>query len=118
VAELWGVLEGLSYAWRLRFRKVELQLDSKQVVDMVTKKVGVQHDGWSLCQKIWRLLHLNWEVRIRHTYREANLCADALASIGCGVGNTMIFYESCPTQIRQLFIADAAGTNVSRLVVM
>jgi hypothetical protein len=47
-----------------------------------------------------------------------NLCADALASIGCGVGNTMIFYESCPTQIRQLFIADAAGTNVFRLVVM
>jgi hypothetical protein len=31
VAELWGVLEGLSYAWRLRFRKVELHLDSKQV---------------------------------------------------------------------------------------
>jgi hypothetical protein len=41
-------------------------------------------------------------------YREANFCVDALASIGCGVGNTMIFYESCPTQIRHLFIVDAA----------
>jgi hypothetical protein len=26
------VLEGLQYAWRLRFRKVELMIDSKRVV--------------------------------------------------------------------------------------
>jgi hypothetical protein len=59
---------------------------------------------------------LDWDVRICHTYREANLCADALAQIGCDLGNSMMYYESCPTQIRHLVTADAAGASVPRLV--
>ncbi|PNX57473.1 histone H2A, partial [Trifolium pratense] len=35
VAELWGVLEGLKYVRRLGFRKVELHIDSKVVVQVV-----------------------------------------------------------------------------------
>jgi hypothetical protein len=59
---------------------------------------------------------MDWEVRICHTYREANLCADALAHIGCTMGSNVIFYESCPTQIHTFVAADIAGTRVSRLV--
>ncbi|PNY07689.1 hypothetical protein L195_g004191 [Trifolium pratense] len=35
VAELWGVLEGLRYTWRLGFRKVELSVDSVAVVKII-----------------------------------------------------------------------------------
>ncbi|MCI64562.1 ribonuclease H protein, partial [Trifolium medium] len=38
LAELWGVLEGLRYAWRLNFRKVELHADSLIVVGAITSK--------------------------------------------------------------------------------
>lgn len=34
-------------------------------------------------QKIAKLLQLDWEVKILHTYREANRCADALLAMGC-----------------------------------
>ncbi|PNX67080.1 ethylene responsive transcription factor 1b, partial [Trifolium pratense] len=52
---------------------------------MLVKKKGGHPEGWSLCKKILRILQFDWEVKIRHTYREANLCADALANIGCGL---------------------------------
>jgi ribonuclease HI len=35
VAELWGVLEGLQYARRLRFMAVELNIDSVTVVQVI-----------------------------------------------------------------------------------
>jgi hypothetical protein len=41
VAELWGVYEGLRQAYRLGFRKVELNIDSEAVV-RVLKKKGVR----------------------------------------------------------------------------
>jgi hypothetical protein len=59
---------------------------------------------------------MEWEVRIRHTYREANKCVDALVHMGCDLGSTMIIYESCPTQLSQLVLADASGTSVPRIV--
>jgi hypothetical protein len=37
------------------------------------------------------------------------MCADALAHIGCDLKSFVMFYESCPTQIKYLLIADAAG---------
>jgi len=74
--------------------------------------------GWSLCQKIRRLLHLEWEVKVCHTYREANLCVDALAKLGCSFGSTLICYESCPSQISHLFLADVVGISIPRLILV
>jgi hypothetical protein len=34
------------------------------------------------------------------------------------MGNSMMYYESCPTQIRHLLTAEAVGTIVPRLVLM
>jgi ribonuclease HI len=40
VAELWGAMEGLKLAWDRGFRRVELQLDAKGVVNMLNKEVS------------------------------------------------------------------------------
>jgi ribonuclease HI len=77
VAELWGVLEGLQYDWRLGFRKVELMIDSKIVVNTLLRHNKSGHYGWSLCKQIRRLLLWEWEVKIHHSYPEANMCVDA-----------------------------------------
>jgi hypothetical protein len=34
---------------------------------------------WNLCNRIWRLVKLEWEVWIRHTYREENMCGFSCA---------------------------------------
>ncbi|PNX84595.1 ribonuclease H [Trifolium pratense] len=38
VAETWGVLEELRYAWRLEFQKVELNVDSITLVKMIENR--------------------------------------------------------------------------------
>lgn len=47
--------------------------------------------------KICRLLELEWEVVIRHSYRETNQYANALANFVHSLGSYIVYYESCPT---------------------
>ncbi|GAU13356.1 hypothetical protein TSUD_192680 [Trifolium subterraneum] len=56
--------------------------------------VGCMGMGWlevCLGSRIQTLLELEWEVRVCHMNREANLCADVLAHIGCSMGSNVIF---------------------------
>jgi hypothetical protein len=41
---------------------------------------------------------------------------DALAHISCELGNTLMFSESCPTQINHLVAADAIGMSIPILI--
>jgi ribonuclease HI len=69
-AELWGVLEGLSYAWSMGFKLVELDVDSVAVVKVIKTGVTTSVAGVSLIKSIRRLLEQGWEVKITHSYRE------------------------------------------------
>ncbi|CAN1815656.1 Putative ribonuclease H protein At1g65750 [Linum perenne] len=60
-AELRGALYGLQKAWELGFRKVLVFMDSTAAID---------------------IFQTDWEVQLRHTYREANKAADHLANRG------------------------------------
>jgi hypothetical protein len=39
----------------------------------------------ALVEKIRKLLSLDWEIVVHHSYREANQCANALATYGCNM---------------------------------
>ncbi|PNX97268.1 hypothetical protein L195_g020494, partial [Trifolium pratense] len=70
-----AVMESGYVLARLRgVRKLELHIDSMVVVDSISNKEGIAA-GLSLLDSIFRLLSLDWEVRISHSYREANGCA-------------------------------------------
>jgi ribonuclease HI len=116
MAELWGVYEGLRYVRRLGFQAIEVEIDSSLVVNILnSNKIG-SIMGSSLVAKIRRLLQMDCEVVVRHSYRETNRCADALADFGCSLHTNICFYESCPTQFSHLVIADALGVSVPRLI--
>jgi hypothetical protein len=36
-------------------------------------------------QKVRKLLGLDWEVKVQHSYRESNRCANVLVNIGCSM---------------------------------
>jgi len=93
-------------------------VDSLVVVNIITSGKESNASGRSLVQKIRKLLQMEWKVKVKHSYREANRCADALANIGCIMGNEMMFYELCPTQINHLLAADKAGVTFPRLIKM
>ncbi|MCI09825.1 putative non-LTR retroelement reverse transcriptase, partial [Trifolium medium] len=118
VAELWGVLEGLSYARRMRFTHVELNIDSITLVQVIKSGILSSPIGLSLVKRIRRLLELDWDVKIAHAYRESNKCADVLANIGCTLDREIIFYDSCPSQIKDLLLANEMGITTPRMIPM
>jgi hypothetical protein len=59
VAELWGVVEGLRYAYHLGFRQIELNIDSVAVVQAIKSGKSKSMMGNSLLKQIKRLLDMN-----------------------------------------------------------
>ncbi|PNY10718.1 hypothetical protein L195_g007306 [Trifolium pratense] len=55
----------------------DLQNSKAIKMDMIVSPVGR-----TLVRRIRRLIELDWEVEICHSYREANWCTDALANFG------------------------------------
>lgn len=83
VAELWGVLEGLQLALSHGYRRVEVAVDSKVVANHINSRSQGSLEGWRLLNKIHSLVSEDWDIVVYHNYREANICADALATLGC-----------------------------------
>ncbi|GAU31911.1 hypothetical protein TSUD_270960 [Trifolium subterraneum] len=99
IAEMWGVLEGLRYVRRLGFRKVELNIDSAAVVQVIKTGRLQSSTGSALARQIWKLMAMDWEVEVNHIYREANKCADALANMGSNFDYDIKIFYSCPSQL-------------------
>ncbi|GAU10733.1 hypothetical protein TSUD_425170, partial [Trifolium subterraneum] len=116
IAELWGVMEGLELARRMKFQAVELHVDSFVVVQALTNDSIGSPCGSAIIQKIRKLLRLEWEVKVQHAYRETNKCADALASISCSMRAGSSYYNCCPAQLSSLLLADLMGITFTRLV--
>jgi ribonuclease HI len=116
VAELWGVLEGLRIVKNMGFRKVELCIDSQSVVQVIQNGYAQSSMGGPLLKQIWQLLDHDWNVEISHTYREANHCADALATLGCSLNLEITTFDSCPSHMREIYDADCMGITTSRLI--
>jgi ribonuclease HI len=70
VAELWGVFEGVSLAYRLLFRNVELEVDSETVVCVIKTGCLKSNGGYSLLKRIKQLMAKDWRVEVSHIYRE------------------------------------------------
>ncbi|GAU49448.1 hypothetical protein TSUD_137920 [Trifolium subterraneum] len=45
VAELWVALEGLKLAWKKGYKRVELQIDDKDIVKAINKEVLIKAEG-------------------------------------------------------------------------
>jgi hypothetical protein len=76
-------------------------------------------EGWNVLKHIRRLLQMEWDVKACHIYREANRYVDTLAQIYCELVSSVIFYDSCPTQITHIFLDDKAEISIqaNRIVI-
>ncbi|CAN1815658.1 Putative ribonuclease H protein At1g65750 [Linum perenne] len=81
-AELRGALYGLQKAWELGFRKVLVFMDSTAAIDIFQTKDNIHHQHAAEARCFHELQARDWEVQLRHTYREANKAADHLANRG------------------------------------
>lgn len=106
-AEASGVLEGLRPVWRLGFRKVCIECDSSSIVACVLSDVRSGMDTNIIFVEISYYLSFNWDVKITHIFKEANMCADWLANWSLFHSLDVRFWDRMPMDNNTLILADA-----------
>ncbi|CAJ2647032.1 unnamed protein product [Trifolium pratense] len=114
-AEMWGMYLGMQIAWRQGFNNLQVESDSKMLVDMITGKARINGKPPTLVRRIQELLKLNWQVQINHTWREGNRCADWLANFSFSLNSFQIHVmKTRPSGISSLLFDDISGACMPR----
>lgn len=102
-------------AWDAGHRRVLLEMDSLVLLNMI-KDHWQQSRFVPMLFRIAELLNREWEVVVKHAYREANCCADRLANLG-PERDLGVHWLTTPLPPRDLFcmlLADLVGVSLPR----
>lgn len=110
--------EGLQLARTLKFDKVEVRIDSAEVVHHIQGKQNAQQYGNNLLSSIRNLCELEWEVIIKHIHREANQLEDAMAIFSYFLKDNYNIFVVCPSEVEDLYRADINRIGSSRAVIL
>jgi ribonuclease HI len=114
-AEMWGMYLGMQLAWRQGFHHLQVESDSKSLVDMITGKVKFNGNPPTLVRRIGELIKLNWQVQFNHTCREGNISADWMANFSFSLNSFNIHVmETPPNEVSNLLFADVSGACMPR----
>jgi ribonuclease HI len=89
-------LKCLGIVWELNYRHIFLKSHSVLTVKYIGTAIpleGVRRNLVALCQEF---LKRDWEVRVRHIYREANQVADFLAEKAFSLPIDYTFFVTPP----------------------
>lgn len=76
VVELWGVLLGLDQAWERGYRRLILEIDSQEIVHMLSGASSGNTTNNYLIEGCKDILSRDWAIELSHIYREANSVAN------------------------------------------
>lgn len=109
--ELWALRDGLTLAKILSIQKLEIEMDATMTVNLLNQHIPSTHPYYSIISDCRLLMHGFLETMLRHVYREANPCADALArGGGCALSSSLFILHS-PFFVSQLLADDACGAT-------
>lgn len=109
-AELLGVMHGLLIAWNGGHRRVILTVDSVVVVRLLEGKTPSSSPYIHIVRKCQALINRNeWEVVVRHCYREANRATDWLANYGVALDRKILIMEAVPKDLHTVLLEDLSG---------
>ena len=84
LSKIRAMLHGLKLAWDIGFRKVVIESDSLEAVNMVQNHVGDLDQVSACIGDILKIQEQEWSTQIRHIPREVNKAADMLAKMVFG----------------------------------
>ncbi|KAK9998044.1 hypothetical protein SO802_017647 [Lithocarpus litseifolius] len=113
-AELWALRDGLSICLVENFLKVEVEMDAKILVNMLTDSSNVNVAICPLVDDCRHLASQLLQVRFKHCYREANRCADSLAWVGSQQSPDFLLFNSPPVGVELVFNLDFNGWYYNR----
>lgn len=90
VAELWGLRDGLHQAISLCIDMLEVEVDSKAIVELINNSAPNDFIFSSLIYDCRLLLGSFRASRLYHVYQEANKLADCLARTGANNGSSSL----------------------------
>ena len=110
LAEMWGMYIGMDIARRQGITHLQVESDSKLLVDMVTEKCNINGNVPTLIRRIRDLKNMSWQVQINHIWREGNRSADWLANFSLYLDSfDLHVIETPPRDLRCLLFYDISG---------
>lgn len=58
----------------------------------------------------------DWQVKVKHIYREVNKRADLLANIGCDLNVSEHVYDVPPSSLGQVLLSNVMGVSTPRSI--
>ena len=115
VAELWAVRDGLLLAKEMGLHNVIIELDALSVVLLLNNNTTnlTLEPLLNDCRNLVREFP---NMQIKHIYREANQCADAMAKIGASNVNSFVVFLHPPPVVERILANDKARLCCNRLV--
>ncbi|KAK9999502.1 hypothetical protein SO802_019105 [Lithocarpus litseifolius] len=114
LAELWALRDGLSLCVSRNFAAVEIELDAKSIVDAMVNQEYSNILASSLMDDCRNLAKQIPRIRVKHCFREANRCADALARMGGLLDDNFTVFKSPFVDISSFLDFDCNGLFLSR----
>ena len=114
-AELWALRDGLNMAVSLNYQPLIVELDSSDVIAMLTSHTSFHHCNVLLNDCRWLLSRLQI-IEVRHVFREGNQVADSLANLGCLADSSFRSFVTPPSEILPLLQFDCNRVGKTRLV--
>ena len=95
---------------------VQLETDSMIAVQKITGVLSNSEPYADLISAIRELLHRNWSCSITHVYREANRCADWMATNASTLHAGLHVFYNPPKGVNPSLLADAQGSTRKTLL--
>ncbi|CAI9758516.1 unnamed protein product [Fraxinus pennsylvanica] len=113
-AELRALLEGLKFCQHIGVFHVDVECDSKIVVEWMLKCKCIVWYLWDFWEELLNLMNL-FEIQVSHQFREGNQVADLLAKMGAhGVTQRFTSGTDLPMYARGLARLDRIGVPYIR----
>ena len=93
-----------------------MELDSSCAITLIQNPLDQKHPYAALILRIHQLIQRDWDVRVMHSFREANRAADCLAALGHTLPLGVHFYSVPPIALRGILSEDSRGIALPRLI--
>nr|GMD59190.1 ribonuclease H [Ipomoea batatas] len=104
-----AVLKAMEWAWSKGFRNIEIRSDSREIVKRLNGEQMTRGLLNNIIETCKRWMAKDWEVTIKHVYREQNHIADNLAKLACQREDRWSCLREPPAVILRNIEEDALG---------
>ncbi|KAL9454363.1 hypothetical protein AB3S75_009869 [Citrus x aurantiifolia] len=115
-AELWGLFQGLHLAWNRGIRYLVAEVDRQCIFQLISSTRTEPNAHLSLINAIKELMNRDWQITIKHIYREANFAADFMAKLAGSLPLGFHDFDNPPNGIGYWLCNDMYGNTIPRSV--